>query len=74
MAKTKIAVAIAILALFQVSCAAARRHGKPAHGDHDGSDASEPAHAPGAASAWLEREEPSAPRGRGLLDLLRFNR
>lgn len=36
MAKTKIAVAIAILALFQVSCAAARRHGKPAHGDHDG--------------------------------------
>ncbi|XP_035817816.1 uncharacterized protein [Zea mays] len=37
MANTKIAVAIAILlALLQVSCAAARRHGKPAHGDHDG--------------------------------------
>jgi hypothetical protein len=39
MAKTKIAVAIAILALFQVSCAAARRHGKPAHSDHDGTPA-----------------------------------
>jgi hypothetical protein len=36
MAKTKIAVAIAILALFPLSCAAARQHGKPAHGDHDG--------------------------------------
>lgn len=47
---------------------------RDAHGDHDGSDASGPAHAPGAASAWLERDEPSAPRGRGLLDLLRFNR
>ncbi|RLN38915.1 hypothetical protein C2845_PM01G38890 [Panicum miliaceum] len=29
MANAKTAVAIAVLALFQVSCAAARRHGKP---------------------------------------------
>jgi hypothetical protein len=35
MAKTKITVAIAILALFPLSCASARQHGKPAHGDHD---------------------------------------